>query len=99
MKLLRDYALECEAPIGSASDLDQGCWFLHDVVKTVSVAAVSDDEVDSTAGLLGDALRRLTTGSVITMDQLLEAFDSYPSVLESFRSQMVTQLTSDQRLE
>ncbi|KAL7531855.1 hypothetical protein ACHAXR_004277, partial [Thalassiosira sp. AJA248-18] len=96
LKLLQDFTLEYEKP-GIESSVKY--WLLTDIMKVVSVSAVSDCEVQSTAGLLEEWIESLTSEEVVTMDVLMKALESCPAVLQNFRSQMVSQLTKNQRLK
>jgi len=74
---------------------------LHDVLKIVSIAAVTKDEVDRTAGLLKDQITK-THGeqiSRLTIVELENALDSSPSVMDHFRLQLVNQMPSAEKLE
>ena len=97
LKLLQDFTLEYEKPDSESSE--KLYWPLTDIIKVASVSAVSDCEVQSTAGLLEECIKSLTSEKVVTMDLLLKALESCPAVLQNFRSQMVSQLTNNHRLK
>lgn len=73
-------------------------WHLRYVMRVVTIAAINDAEVESTKVLEGE-LQQLTTESAITENILCRALESCPSVLESFRDQMVARLSDEQRLK
>ena len=93
LKLLQDFTIEYENGIGEKS------WLLSDVVRVVSIAAVTDEGVESTAGLLEESIQQLTTETITTEDLLMKVLESCPAVLINFRSQMVSQITNNQHLK
>ena len=93
LKLLQEF--EAEGDGGGAGR----SWRLDDVLWVASIAAVTDDGVKSTAGLLRQSIRTLTTESIITKDLLTKALALESSVLVNFRSQMVSQLPDTQHLQ
>jgi hypothetical protein len=73
-------------------------WLLTAVARVMSIAAVNDEEEKSTGVQLTERIHQLTTSSIITMDVLLKALELSPTVLQSFRSQLVAKLSQDERL-
>lgn len=69
---------------------------LDDILKIISIAAVTNNELGRTSGLLQDQLGGSTR---ISMIELEKALDSCPSVLDHFRLQLVNQMTSDEKIE
>ena len=71
------------------------------VLKIVSIAAVTGDELRRTSGLLKDHLIK-TRGeqiSRLTIVELEKALDSCPSVIDHFKFQLVNQMPSAEKLE
>ena len=103
LKLTHDFTIDCINNNGIIDDINDQ-WFIADILRVVSIAAVTDDGVDCTAGLLEQSIKRLATESwrprsIVTADLLMKALDSTPCVMQNFRSQMVSKLSSEERLK
>jgi hypothetical protein len=74
---------------------------LGDVLKVVSIAAVTNSEVGRTSGLLQDQLTKTCGGGSarLTIVELEKALDLCPSVMDHFRLQLVNQMPSDDKIE
>lgn len=92
LKLLDDFILDHDG---------NGQWLLSDIMRVVSVAAVTEEEVECTAGLLQqEIINEIKIASApVGMDILQKALDSSPSVMQNFRSQLLSKLSSNQRLK
>ena len=102
LKLLQDFSIDddsiCVSANGKSNEGDSNHWLLSDLLKVACISAVSESEVEATAGLLEDSIHQLTSERVITEDGLIKALEMCPEVLQNFRTQLVSQLTSGQRL-
>lgn len=94
LKLLQDFHLEHRVGEGGSGDSA----LLTDVVRVVSIAALNDEEVQSTASHLTECLQQLTTSSIIPMVLLEEALEICPAVMSNFRSQLIDKISDDRRL-
>lgn len=74
---------------------------LGDILKIVSIAAVTKSESGRTSGLLEDQLRSSSVGrsTRVSMIELEKALDSCTSVMDHFRLQLVNQMPSDEKIE
>jgi hypothetical protein len=76
-------------------------WLLVDVLGVIQIAARTDDEMESTAGLLNESIRQLCrikkAPVYVSRELLLVALT--PSILHNFREQVLDKLSSDQRLK
>lgn len=75
-------------------------WRLADILGVISIASVTDDEVKNTAGLLKKSIiehnKTKVAPSCVPFDLLNEALA--PIILDNFRGQLLSKLTSTQRL-
>ena len=103
MKLLQDFTVQYDGPsstVPNNSGTTCNGWILADILNVVAVAAVGDHDVQYTAGLLNESIQRLASGeTTITVSLLLEALERCPGVMQNFRSQMISRLTSSQHLK
>ncbi|KAK1743646.1 SPRY domain-containing protein [Skeletonema marinoi] len=87
----------------TSSNSDTRCDYkkLGDVLKIVSIAAVTNSEVGRTSGLLQDQLTKTCGGGStrLTIVELEKALDSCPSIIDHFRLQLVNQMPSDDKIE
>ena len=87
----------------TSSNGDTRCDYkkLGDVLKIVSIAAVTNSEVGRTSGLLQDQLTKTCGGGStrLTIVELEKALDSCPSIMDHFRLQLVNQMPSDDKIE
>lgn len=90
--ILEEYTLNGD----STSDEDKT---VEDVLKIISIAAITTDEYKITSGLLGDELTKSCENSIISLLELEKVLDKMPSVLYNFRLQLVNQMPSDAKLE
>lgn len=71
-----------------------------DVLKIISIAAITSEEYKFTSGLLKDELANSRENSIISsLEELEILLDKLPSVLYNFRLQLVNQMPSDAKLE
>jgi len=93
LKLLDEYTLKG----------DMRCDYkkLGDILKIVSLAAVTNNELGRTSGLLQDQLSDTRAGGStrISNIELEKALDSCPSVMDHFRLQLVNQMPSVEKIE
>lgn len=94
LKLVQDYHLEC---IDSCGDSNQRSILLSDVVRVASIAALSDEDVQSATVQVKKCIQGLTTSTVITMKKLREALEL--AALRNFRTQLLDKISDDKRLE
>jgi len=93
LKLLDEYTtlngdIRCDHKVGN-------------ILKIISIAAVTKDEQHRTSGLLKDQITNTHGAQIsrLTILELEKALDSSPSVMDQFRLQLVNQLPSAKKLE
>lgn len=88
LSLLQDYTEDGET------------WRLNDVVKVVSVAATCEEETQVAKRLRKRILLLSPTSSnTITPNVLERALNEDPSILDGLRSQLISRLTDEERLQ
>jgi hypothetical protein len=88
--LLSDYVLDSEVA---------SRWHLEDVLGVISIASISEDDWLCTAGMLRESVLRhsKTKGGLVTLELLSDALT--PTILDSFRAQVLGKMTNTQRLD
>ena len=81
-------------------DIYEGSFLLAGIFRVLSLAAVTDEEVNT----MKECIQQLTTSlpnneSIITMEMLIDALEVHPFVLHNFQKQLVSKLPDSQRLK
>lgn len=84
----------------SCSLCNEGSFLLAGIFRVLSLAAVTDEEVNT----MKECIQQLTTSlpnneSIITMEMLIDALEVHPFVLHNFQKQLVSKLPDSQRLK
>ena len=92
LKLLEEYTLNGDM---------RNDYKLGDILRVVSIGAVTSTEFGRTSGLLQDHLTRRYGGgsSHLTIVELEKALDSCPSIMDHFRLQLVCHMPSEEKIE
>lgn len=106
LKLINDLATQyndCNSNcISKHSDfVNNKQWALSDILRTICIASSTNEEVKDTAGILQQSFQYLlleNKSKYVTMDDIIKCLDSSPAVMQNFRSQMLSKLSSNQRL-
>jgi hypothetical protein len=95
LTLLQDFAVVVDGDFGVNNR-----WLLKDVLAVVSIASITEEERECTAGLFSNAIRewRRNFNSTVAIDILEIVLDASPSILQHFRSQLLSKLPSADRL-